>query len=81
MSIQVTERRFLSKKAVARRNGVHPGTIDRWTRENRFPRPVKLSPKGSCRWPEQLILDWEAAQLAAIPAVQSYIPANQIRLK
>jgi prophage regulatory protein len=81
MPISVTERRFLSKKAVAMRNGVHPGTLDRWIREGRFPRPVKLSPKGSCRWPEQLILDWEAAQLAAIPVVQAYIPNSQSRPK
>ena len=64
MSTQTHVRHFLSKKAVANRNGVHTGTIDRWCRQNQFPKPVKISPKGSCRWPEQVVVDWEEAQLA-----------------
>lgn len=76
MSIQPAERRFLTKKTVARRNGVHTGTIDRWVRQGHFPRPVKLTHKGGCRWPEKVILDWEEAQMASIPAVPScYEPA------
>ena len=72
MSTQATERQFLTKKAVARRNGVHTGTIDRWVRQGHFPRPVKLTRKGGCRWPEKVILEWEQAQLASIPPVQVY---------
>jgi prophage regulatory protein len=66
MSSQVSERRFLSKKAVANRNGVHTGTIDRWVRQNRFPRPIKVSAKGTCRWPEVVITAWEQSQVDEI---------------
>jgi predicted DNA-binding transcriptional regulator AlpA len=77
--IHVTERRYLTKKTVASRNGVHTGTLDRWVRLGRFPRPVKLSAKGGCRWPEQVILDWEKAQLNNIPAVQVYCAQSAVQ--
>jgi len=64
MSTQLSERRFLTKKSVARRNDVHTGTIDRWVRQGLFPKPVKLSKKGGCRWPEAVIAAWEEARLA-----------------
>ncbi len=66
MSTQLTERRFLTKKIVARRNGVHTGTIDRWVRQGHFPKPMKLSKKGGCRWPEAIIAAWEEAHFAQI---------------
>ncbi len=56
---------YLSKKNVAKRAGVHPATIDRWVRERLFPRPLKVSAKGVCRWPERVVQDWESKQLAA----------------
>jgi predicted DNA-binding transcriptional regulator AlpA len=66
MSTRLTESRFLTKKVVARRNGVHTGTIDRWVRQGQFPHPVKLSKKGGCRWPETVITSWEQAQMDQI---------------
>ena len=65
MSESVTSRRLLSKKTVAARLSVHPGTVDRLVRENRFPKPIKFSARGACRWPEHVVVAWEEDRLAA----------------
>jgi len=40
-------RRWLSKRELARRYGVHPRSIERWSESGRFPRGVQLPNK---RW-------------------------------
>jgi len=61
---EANDRRYLSKKAVASRLNVHPETVGRLVREGRFPRPIKFSDRGACRWPEHVVDAWEDAQLA-----------------
>jgi predicted DNA-binding transcriptional regulator AlpA len=59
----MVSRRFLTKKAVAERQGVTTRTIDRWMRKGLFPPPVKLTAAGGCRWPEHLLVEWEDARI------------------
>mgnify|MGYP001551605366 CR=1 FL=1 len=58
-----TVRRFVSRKTVASRHGVHPETVYRLVRDGKFPKPIKFSPRGACRWPEHVVDAWEAEQL------------------
>lgn len=57
-------RRFVSKKAIADHIGVHPSTVDRWVREGHFPQPVKISERGRCRWPANLVAQWESTRVS-----------------
>jgi predicted DNA-binding transcriptional regulator AlpA len=59
---------FVSKHALAEQYGVHEGTIDRWVRDGRLPRPVKIGgKKGACRWPQSIIERFEAELTEARP--------------
>lgn len=50
---------WLTLKQVAERETVHPATITRWSREGRFPKPVKLG--ANCtRWRVADVENWEA---------------------
>jgi len=51
--------RFLSIEQVAKRYGVGKSTVWRWVASDKnFPAPIKLS-KGTSRWLEQQLLDFE----------------------
>lgn len=57
--------RYVSKKNLAARLGVTGSTLDRWCRAGLFPAPLQVGgATGVCRWPEEQISAWEAAQLA-----------------
>jgi predicted DNA-binding transcriptional regulator AlpA len=57
----MSPRTFFSKRALSQRYNVHEATLDRWVREKRFPRPLKLGgQKGTCRWPSDVIEQYEA---------------------
>lgn len=67
----MTARSFYSKRALAQRYGVHEGTLDRWTREGRFPTPIKIAgAKGVCRWPSDVIEGFEAQATVERPLNQ-----------
>lgn len=53
--------RFLSVVEVAKRYGVNKSTVWRWvSADKNFPEPIKLS-KGTSRWGEHQLLDYEKA--------------------
>lgn len=45
---------------LAERFGVCRGTIWKWTREKKFPKPVKIS-KGCTRWILDEVIKWESS--------------------
>lgn len=55
---------FYKDTDLASRFGVHRITIWRWTRQNKFPKPVKLSPACS-RWKAEDVDTWESARETA----------------
>lgn len=55
---------YLTKKQVAARLCCHPETVGRMVRLGRFPKPIKFSAGGTCRWPEHVVDQWEADKLA-----------------
>ncbi|XKF14950.1 helix-turn-helix domain-containing protein [Halomonas sp. BLK-85] len=57
-------RAWLSVKNLATRYGTHEATIWRWSREGRFPAPVKLA-GNLTRWPLSDVESWEQAQREA----------------
>jgi prophage regulatory protein len=54
-------RAWLSVKQLATHYGTHEATIWRWSREGRFPAPVKLA-GNLTRWSRSDIERWEQAQ-------------------
>ncbi|MGM0411420.1 MAG: helix-turn-helix transcriptional regulator [Bacillota bacterium] len=50
--------KFLSDLEVAKRYGVHRGSIWRWVQEKKIPQPVKLS-SGCTRWEIEDLELWE----------------------
>ena len=56
--------RFMSDKQIAARYGVSRSTPWRWVRHGKFPRPTQLS-KGTTRWRESIVLEWEQRGLNA----------------
>ncbi len=56
--------RFMSDKQIAARYGVSRSTTWRWVRQGKFPQPVQLS-KGTTRWRESTVLEWEQRGLHA----------------
>lgn len=50
--------KFLNDKKIADALGIHRVTLWRWSREGKFPKPVKLT-NGSTRWKESEILNWQ----------------------
>lgn len=55
---------WLSVKQLASRFSVHEATIWRWSREGRFPQPVKLA-GNLTRWSLSDVEGWEQAQREA----------------
>jgi len=51
---------FLRAKDVAKMLGIKPGTVWKWVRENKLPKPTKLSPKCSV-WKMQDIKAFQEA--------------------
>ncbi len=51
---------LLSKRQVAALLGIHPLSVNRMVRQQRFPAPLKLSSGegGHCRWPESVVRRW-----------------------
>lgn len=59
MTTRTTGPVWLTLKQVAERETVHPATINRWVREGRFPKPVKIG--ANCtRWRVTDVEQWEA---------------------
>ncbi|WP_192036163.1 helix-turn-helix domain-containing protein [Halomonas sp. YLGW01] len=54
-------RLWFSVKQLARRYGTHEATIWRWSREGRFPAPVKLA-GNLTRWSLHDVESWEQTQ-------------------
>ncbi len=63
MKQKFTTNSHLSDKAVAIRFEISRATVWRWVKENKFPKPIKLSP-GSTRWKLSDIEAWEAKREA-----------------
>lgn len=61
---------YLSDKSLAKRFSVCRTTIWRWSRESKFPNPVRLG--GATRWRLSEIEAWEAQQAEGIS--QAAIP-------
>lgn len=64
-SISSPWRAWLSVKDLANRYGAHEATIWRWSREGRFPAPVKLA-GNLTRWYLSDVESWENTQRRAI---------------
>lgn len=60
-------RALISKAAVAKRLGYHPGHVMRLVREGKFPKPIKLGEgeAGAVRFVETEVDDWITARMAA----------------
>jgi predicted DNA-binding transcriptional regulator AlpA len=58
MQTQSKIHRWLSKRAVAARYGVHPRSIERWVEANKFPAGTKL-PNNRWFWSDREIEDYE----------------------
>jgi len=54
-------RTWLTVKQLANRYGTHEATIWRWSREGRFPQPVRLA-GNLTRWSLHDVESWEQAQ-------------------
>jgi len=54
---------YYSDTAVSNRYGVSRSTIWRWTEQQRFPEPIKLSP-GCTRWRLDDLEMWESSKQA-----------------
>ena len=63
MKQKFTKNSHLSDKAVAIRCEISRATVWRWVKENKFPKPIKLS-AGSTRWKLSDIEAWEAKREA-----------------
>ena len=63
MKQKFTKNSHLSDKAVAIRFEISRATVWRWVKENKFPKPIKLS-AGSTRWKLSDIEAWEAKREA-----------------
>lgn len=55
------QRAWLSVKHLADRYGAHEATIWRWSREGRFPQPVRLA-GNLTRWSLSDVESWESSQ-------------------
>jgi prophage regulatory protein len=53
---------FIRIQDVMKKIGIARSTIWLWVKENRFPKPVKLSPRITV-WEEDKIQEWQKAQL------------------
>jgi|TARA_R110002033_G_scaffold100404_3_gene148806 prophage regulatory protein len=53
---------FIRIQDVMKKTGIARSTIWLWVKENRFPKPVKLSPRITV-WEEDKIQEWQKAQL------------------
>ena len=60
MNTQSKIRRWLSKREVAARYGVHPRSIERWSANGTFPKGCQL-PNGRWRWSDLEIEQHETA--------------------
>jgi predicted DNA-binding transcriptional regulator AlpA len=47
----------IDKRTVCEALGVSPATLARWVAERRFPRPIKASAGGKCRWRLSVVED------------------------
>ncbi len=63
MKQKFTTNSHLSDRAVAFRFEISRATVWRWVKENKFPKPIKLS-AGSTRWKLSDIEAWEAKREA-----------------
>jgi len=48
---------YCTRKEVARTLGVHPSTIYRWAKADRFPAPIRLGPNRTV-WKVSEVLEW-----------------------
>lgn len=62
--------RWIAVATLAQRIGVSQNTIWRWTREHRFPPPVRLTLRCT-RWSLEEVREWEALQMAAAAGEQT----------
>ncbi|ADG94086.1 phage transcriptional regulator, AlpA [Arcobacter nitrofigilis DSM 7299] len=53
---------FIRIQDVMKKTGIARSTIWLWVKENRFPKPVKLSPRITV-WEEDKIQEWQKTQL------------------
>lgn len=53
---------FIRITDVMKKTGIAKSTIWLWVKENKFPKPVKLSPRITV-WEEDKIQEWQQAQL------------------
>jgi predicted DNA-binding transcriptional regulator AlpA len=55
-SSEIRERRFLTRRGLARRYGVDTSSVDRWLRNGTLPPPLRPGgPGGIMLWPEDVI--------------------------
>ena len=57
------EQIFLSDLDISHRYAIHRLTVWRWTRQGKFPQPVKFN--GSTRWHIDKVLEWEQSHQEA----------------
>jgi prophage regulatory protein len=57
---------FIRIQDVMKKTGIARSTIWLWVKENRFPKPVKLSPRITV-WEEDKIQEWQKARVLEIP--------------